>query len=98
MPIDGPVAVRVVLRTARREPVKSGTDASPGRAVHTNTFLRRAENDRHTPKARLCRQSETSSATTAADGIGSDLSETATVGASTRSSDLSLSPAQRHHH
>jgi hypothetical protein len=94
VPVNGAVPIGVVLRASRRERAESGTDAALGRAVHPDAFLWRAENDRGTPQSRLCRQSETSPATTAADGPGSDLSETAAVEACTWPSHLSIPAAQ----
>ena len=96
--VDGLVAFGPVLRTARRKRVESETDAAPGRAVHAYTFLRRSEDDGCTHEARLCRQSKTSPATTAADGPGSDLSKTESVGPSTKPSHLSIPAAPRRHH
>ena len=96
--VDEPVAFGPVLRTARRKRVESETDATPGRAVHAYTFLRRSEDDGCTHEARLCRQSETSPATTATDGAGSDLSKTESVGPCTKPSHLSIPAAPRRHH
>src|ERR1700746_314611 len=93
VPVGGTVAVRLVLSTARGERTESGTDADLGRAIHADTFLWCAENDEGAPRARLRHQSEKSPATAAADGTGSDLSETTAVGAGAWSSDLSLPAA-----
>src|SRR5215467_12747574 len=96
--VGGTVAVRLVLSTARRERTESGTDAGLGRTIHADTFLWCAENDEGAPRARLPHQSEKSPATTAADGTGSDLSETTAVGADAWSSDLSLPAASCRDH
>src|SRR5690348_11784870 len=92
--VNRPVAIGVVLRATRRERTESRTDAALGRAVHTNAVLRCAEDDRDTPRERLRDQSETSPATTTADGTGSDLSEATAVEACAWPSDLSLPIAQ----
>ena len=88
------IAIGVVLRATGRKRAESRTDAALGRAVHTNAFLRCAEDDRGTARARLCHQSETSPAITAADGTGSDLSEATAVKACAWPSDLPLPAAQ----
>jgi len=88
------IAIGVVLRATGRKRAESRTDAALGRAVHTNAFLRCAEDDRGTARARLCHQSETSPAITATDGTGSDLSEATAVKACAWPSDLPLPAAQ----
>src|SRR5215471_6881077 len=93
----GTVAFGLVLRAAGRERVESQTDAVFGRAVHQDTLLWRTEDDAGTPRSRLCRQSETSPATSATDGLGGDLSKTALVGSRTGSSHLSVPAAQCRH-
>src|SRR5215471_5004800 len=98
VPVGRAVAVRLVLSTARRERTESGTDAGLGRAIHADTFLWCAENDEGAPRARLRHQSEKSPAATAADGTGSDLSETTAVAAGAWSSDLSLPAASCRDH
>jgi len=98
VPVNGSVALGLVLRTARRERTESDADAAAGRAVHANTFLRRSKDDGYTHQAGLSRQSETNPATTAADGTGSDLSKTEFVEASAWASYLSLPFAPRRHH
>src|SRR5437667_5679974 len=95
VPVERTVKDGPVLRAARRERAESQADAAFGRAVHKDALLRRCENDRRASQARLYRQSETSPAITAADGIGSDLSETAAVGACAWSSHLSVPAAPR---
>jgi len=98
VPVNGAVAIGVVLRTARRGRTESRTDAALGRAVHEDSLLRRHQNDRCALEARLHRQSETSPATTATDGTRSDLSKTEPVSTCAWSSNLSLPAAQRCHH
>ena len=98
VPVNGLVAFGPVLRTARRKRIEFDADAAPGRAVHANTFLRRSEDDGCTHEARLCRQSETSPATTAADGPGSDLSKTESIDPFTKPSHLSIPVEPRRHH
>ena len=75
VPVNGAVALGLVLRTARRECTEFDADAAAGQAVHANAFLRRSKDEGCTHEAGLSRQSETSPATTAADGTGSDLSK-----------------------
>ena len=96
--VDESFAVRVVLRTARRERTELGTDAALGRAVHQHAILRCAQNDRRAQETGLRRQSETSPAITAADGTGSDLSETKTIHARLWPSHLPIPVTQRRDH
>jgi hypothetical protein len=98
VPVNGSVALWLVLRTARRERTESKVDAAVGRAVHEHAILRRAQDDGCAQQTRLCRQSETSPATTAADGTGGDLSKTEFVEARSWASHLSLPVAPRRHH
>ena len=95
MSVNRAIAIGLVLRATRRKRSESRTDEAAGRAVHANAFLRCAEDDRGTPRARLRHQSETSAATTAADRTGSDLSEATTIEACAWPSDLSLPAAER---
>ena len=90
MPVGGTVAGGLVLRAAGRERGKSRTDAASGRAVHANSILRCDQDDRNTEAARSRGQSEASAASAAKDGIGGDLSETATVRTSAKPSHLSI--------
>jgi len=98
MPIGGNIACRPVLRTATGERAESAPDAALGRAVHTNAFLRRHQDDRCAPQARIHRESETCPATTAADGLGSDIPQAASFNAGAWPSHLPIPPAQRCHH
>jgi hypothetical protein len=98
VPVNGAVALWLVLRTARRERAEFEIDAVARRTVHAHAVLRCSQDDGCTPQARLCRQSETSPATTAADGTGGDLSETEFIEARARASHLSLPVAPHRHH
>src|SRR5215831_14609630 len=93
MPADGSFAIRVVLHPGGRERGKPRADAPAGRAVHAHALLWGASHDVLAGAARPWGEREAGAAADAADGTGSDLSETAAVGARTRTPDLSLSPA-----
>jgi len=96
--VDGTLAFGFVLRTEGRERTESDTHAVARRAVHPHTLLWRAEDDRCAPQARLYRQSETSPATTATDGTGSDLSKTELVETRAWPPHLSIPAAALRHH
>ncbi len=98
VPVDGLVALGLVLRTARRKCIESDADAAAGRAVHAHTVLRRSKDDGCAQQARLRRKSETSPATIAADGTGSDLSKTEFVETCAGASHLSVPVAPGCHH
>ena len=46
VPVDGAVALGLVLRTGRRERTESAAHATARRAVHAHTFLRRSKDGR----------------------------------------------------
>src|SRR6516225_1689327 len=98
VPVGGVIALGFVLRAAGRERVEPQADAAFGRAIHEDAILWSAQDDPVTARSRVPRQSETSPAATATDGLGSDLSETAAVGARAWPSHLSVPVAQRCHH
>jgi hypothetical protein len=95
VPVGGTIAVGFVLRGSGRERAEPQADAAVGRAVHEDAILWSTQDDAVTPRPRVRGQSETSPATTATDGLGSDLSETTAVEACGWPSDLSLPVAQR---
>ena len=72
----------------RRE---SAFDASSGRAIHTDTVLWCSEDAPVADPTRLRSQSQESTATFEANGIGGDLREAAIVNAGARPPDLSIS-------
>ena len=94
MRAGGTVTARLVLRACGRERGESRADAAAGRAVHTDTLLRRDQDDRLVVEAGPYSQSETREATIAADGIGSDFREATIVGSGTGPSHLSLPVAR----
>jgi transposase len=88
------VALGAVLPAGGRERGEPGADAFAGRAVHAHAVLWGAPHEVVAGAARLAGEREAGAAAEAADGAGSDLSESAAVGAGARTSDLSL-PAAR---
>src|SRR5436305_6427092 len=93
MPTDGNVSRRVLLQGWGGERRKSALDAVARREVHANTILWCSPHGRLAGKTGLHGQCETSTASDAADGSGSDLSETAVVDTGARTSDLSIPAA-----
>lgn len=83
--------VGFVLRAIGRNCRESDADEASGRTIHGNAVLWSAANDGMASKRGLRRQPEASSATDAANGIGSHLPETKIVAALQGTSDLSLS-------
>src|SRR5438445_2622419 len=109
MRADGDLALRAVLQGPGREGGEPGADALAGRAVHAHAVLWGAADELVAGAARLWGEREASAAADAADGAGSDLSETAAVGGDAGTPPLPLPPAgdedrttepglgQRHH-
>src|SRR5437867_6437599 len=98
VPTDRTAALDVVLHTAERDGGESEADAALGSAIHAHAVSRKPTHGDCAGTAGLDGQSQTDSATHAADGHRSDLSETAAVGSCARSSDLSVPAARSGNH
>src|SRR5207249_4738702 len=98
VPTDRTAALDVVLHTAERDGGESEADAALGSAIHAHAVLRKPTHGDCAGTAGMDGQSQTDSATHAAYGHRSDLSETAAVGSCARSSDLSVPAARSGNH
>jgi len=94
----GTFTVEFLLPAREREPEESRRDAIAGRAVHAAAVLRGSTNDPVAGRPRVLRQFQAGKTITAADGTGSDLSQTALVRPGAGTPDLPVSTARTGDH
>ena len=91
--VDRSIPVRALLHTGGRERREHCVDAPVGRAIYANPVKRGSAYDPLAGDARPDGECEASAATDAANGAGSNLSQTAVVDTGPRTSGLSLPAA-----
>lgn len=90
VPTAGVGAFDLLLRTGVRKRRESDSDASPGRAVYADTFLRLATYDDLAAGARISGKSKASLEAHETDGVGGDLSQTEPLETRDRPRNLSI--------